>query len=90
LQNQTFLTARWIGMPYEFSGQKVNLLLFEKGLIDSDRIPTPKARGKVQAYKLECGLTAYKWDRDFVGALIEEHQKANPPQKKKRRGKAKN
>jgi hypothetical protein len=90
LQNQTFLTARSIGMPYKFSGQKVNLLLLEKGLIDGNRIPTPKAKGLVQTYQLRCGLTAYKWDRDFVDDLIEEHLKANPPQKKKRRGKAKN
>lgn len=90
MQNQIFLTVRWIGMPYKLSSHKVNLVLLNNGLIDSNRLPTKKARGRYEPYQLQCGLTAYRWDRDFVHGLIEEHLKANPPAPKpKRRRKAK-
>lgn len=84
MQNEKFLTARWIGKSHGMSSHKVNLLLFENGYLSANKVPTAKAKGFAQQYRLDCGLFAYKWDRDFVSRLIEKDTKPEPAPKAKR------
>ncbi len=82
---QEFLTVRWIGMPYKWSSHKVNVLLFEKGYVNGNRVPTAEAKGYYERYQLACGLYGYKWDKQFVAGLIEQAQPKPVPEKKSKK-----
>lgn len=79
-----FVTVRWIGKPHGLSSHKVNLLLFEQGYLSANKVPTAKGRGYAEQYRLDCGLFAYKWDRDFVTGLIEANKQPAPVAKAKK------
>jgi len=82
---QEFLTVRWIGMPHKLSSHQVNLLLFENGYVNRNRVPTPEAKGHYERYQLDCGLYGYKWDKQFVASLIEQAQPKPVTEKKSKK-----
>lgn len=75
-----YVVMRWIAKTIGLTSHQLGQRLQDAGLRDRSGDPTTEARtnGWVMPYRLDCGLTAYKWNRDKV--LLWWKNQASPKQ----------
>ena len=70
-----YRTMRAIGDPWDLTSFQLGQILMEKGYRLDNGNPSWKSiiNGYAQAYRLDCGLIAYRWDRGFVDGVVRDH-----------------
>jgi len=81
-----YVVMRSISQTIGLTSHQLGKRLQDAGLRDRSGDPTTEARehGWIMPYRLQCGLTAYKWNRQKVLDWWKSNQSSEPVKQEKR------